>query len=45
MNFKYNGKGKIYYEKTNGKIYFDGMFNMDEYANGILYDPSGIKIL
>ena len=44
INFKYNGKGLIYYEKSNGKIYFDGMFIMDECVNGVLYDPYGIKI-
>ena len=42
-NFKYNGKGILYYEKSK-HIYFDGIFNMDLFIKGILYDPEGNKI-
>ena len=42
-DFKYNGKGILYYDKSN-QIYFDGTFDMGLFINGILYDPEGNKI-
>ena len=42
-NGKKNGKGIIYYDDSE-KIYFNGLFDMDNYQEGILYDPDGNEI-
>ena len=42
-NYKYNGNGIIFYHNSN-KIFFDGIIQMDNYQNGVIYDPKGNKI-
>ena len=48
FDFKYNGKGKLYYEndnfKNDEKIYFDGIFGMDKFIKGTLFSPKGDKV-
>ena len=48
FNFKYNGKGKLYYNNNyyekDEKIYFDGIFAMDKFIKGTLFSPKGDKI-
>lgn len=39
-NSKKNGKGILYFD-NNEKIYFNGIFDMDNYIEGILYDLNG----
>ena len=41
-NFKYNGKGILYYKNSNQKLY-EGYFIDDKYVNGILYNIDGSK--
>ena len=41
-NFKYNGKGRLYYNNSNQKLY-EGYFKDDKYVNGILYNIDGSK--
>ena len=41
-NFKYNGKGILYYKNSNQKLY-EGYFKDDKYVNGILYNIDGSK--
>ena len=43
INGKKNGKGILYYD-DNEKIYFNGIFEMDNYVEGILFAPNGEKI-
>ena len=45
-DFKFNGKGKLYYENTSKYkndeiIYFDGIFRLDKFEKGILFSPLG----
>ena len=41
--FEYNGKGILYYQNSD-KIYFNGIFDMNTYKSGALYDPEEKKI-
>ena len=41
-DFKYNGKGILYFTKEN-KILFNGIFKNDQYVNGILFYIDGHK--
>ena len=43
FNYKYHGNGILYYEYEE-KIYFKGIFCMEQYKSGILYDPEGKEI-
>ena len=40
---KKNGIGLLYYDKIK-KIYFNGIFDMDNFSEGIEYDPEGAKL-
>ncbi len=40
---KKDGKGLLYYN-NNEKIYLNGIFDMNNYVEGILYNPNGNKI-
>ena len=35
---------EILYYNNSDKIYFNGIFNMSNYKEGIIYDPNGIQI-
>ena len=43
-DFKFNGKGILYYRYENEKIYFDGIFRNDEFEKGNLFSPKGNKL-
>ena len=40
---KKNGKGLLYYYNSE-KIYFNGIFDMNNYIEGIEFDPHGVKL-
>ena len=41
---KMNGKGILYYYNSD-KIYFNGIFENNNFVEGILYDPNGNKLI
>jgi len=45
FDFKYNGKGKLYYQnkyyEKDEKIYFNGIFGMDKFIKCTLFSPEG----
>ena len=48
IDFQYNGKGQLYYNKKYNqkeeKIYFEGVFEKDKFIKGTLFSPDGYKV-